>query len=142
MDQRLRAVSAKGLASVELDAVPGEGQLGQDLSQALAGPTLEQLVRLQRADGRWVLDARLAGSLGLDLGRLAGVVGAHPGLQGKGDLVATLAALLALQKRFADREDEWRMLAAKAESWLAREFGKLAPTDLRKLLEGALTSLF
>jgi len=36
-------------------------------------------------------------------------------------IVATLAALLTLEARFPDRRDEWKMLADKAERWLAKQ---------------------
>jgi hypothetical protein len=69
------------------------------------------------------------------------MVAGQVGLQGKGDIVATRAAISVLQKRWADREDEWRLLAAKAQAWLARELARLTPADLRRLLERALTAL-
>ena len=97
---------------------------------------LATLVRLQRANGRWELAAPLAEALGVPLATLQGVLAALPELRGKGDCVATLAALDALQRRFADREDEWRMLAAKAEAWLTAEMA--GSPDLRIKVQDAV----
>jgi Ca-activated chloride channel homolog len=133
MFQRMRSVP-KGAAKSKREMGDQPGQ-GADL--------LTALVRLQRANGRWELAAPLAEALGVPLATLQGVLAALPELGGKGDCVATLAALDALQRRLADREDEWRMLAAKAEAWLTAEMAgspdlRIKVQDaVRKALEGA-----
>ena len=77
------------------------------------------LIRLQQADGSWKLDAELACVLGVKLEKLCKIAESA----GKGshwhDIVATIAALRYLQKLAADFKSEWRLLAAKAEEWLA-----------------------
>jgi hypothetical protein len=54
-------------------------------------------------------------------------------LQNALKVVATLAALEILEMQFADRKDEWKLIAEKAERWLAAQ--KVAVpqgfTDLR-----------
>jgi hypothetical protein len=97
---------------------------------------LTVLVRLQRANGRWELAAPLAEALGVSFADLQAVLAAFPELGGKGDVVATLAALDTLQRCLADREDEWRMLASKAEAWLTAEV--TGTQDLRSRVQDAV----
>ncbi len=126
--------SAREVREAELAEASREVEAGRE-------PTLEGLVRLQRASGRWTLDAALAEATGLDLARLRDLVSSNAALEGRGDVVATLAALVALRTRWADREDEWRLLAAKAESWLAREIGRGGEVELRKRLDDSLAAM-
>ncbi len=91
------------------------------------------LARLQRADGSWRLDGKLARALGIALADQRKVAASFDG----GDveaLVATLAALRFLNGVAGEFEDEWRPLAAKAERWLAAELAS-RPPDTRANVE-------
>ncbi|MBI4601453.1 MAG: VWA domain-containing protein [Planctomycetes bacterium] len=87
---------------------------------------LELLARAQRADGAFELTedlARIAGGGRENLERLAAQLQAHRRVAEA--VVATLAALGALERAFSGRRDEWRLLAEKARRWLAGT--KVAP---------------
>jgi hypothetical protein len=76
------------------------------------------LVLLQQADGSWPLSAELLDAVGLP-GALA------PRLRQalRGDQLTALATALALcwlRRNAAAAADEWRLLADKAERWLAQ----------------------
>ncbi|MBW1953021.1 MAG: hypothetical protein JRI59_06385 [Deltaproteobacteria bacterium] len=58
-------------------------------------------------------------------------------------VIATLAALYLLRTRFADREAEWRLTAAKAEAWLKAKGLTLPPPgpDFKAWLEEVLAKV-
>ncbi|HYN42430.1 MAG TPA: hypothetical protein VE129_11675, partial [Thermoanaerobaculia bacterium] len=89
--------------------------------------TLDRLVALQKADGSWDLDEKLATVLGIPL---ATVEKALAGMPGDAALLrracATALALFWLERSAADAEDEWSLLARKARAWL-RASGVLPP---------------
>ena len=79
----------------------------------------DRLVGLQRADGSWELDAAFAKAIGK---RLATLEKALRGANGDEATVrralATAIAIAWLERHAADAQDEWRMLATKAVTWL------------------------
>jgi len=77
-------------------------------------------VALQRADGSWDLDERLAAVLGETLRDLEkGLVGSPGDPAVARGLLATKLALDFLSKKCAAEGDEWFLLAEKARAWLA-----------------------
>ena len=74
------------------------------------------LLLLQRADGSFPVDQRLAALTGVPLDEVRAIAG---GMDLDEAVVATVAALRTLQREAADRRDEWRRAAAKADRWLA-----------------------
>jgi len=88
---------------------------------------LTALAVCQRADGSWPADEAIAEVAGLDR-RATRKAAEELGLSGgEGDcVVATLAVLHVLARDYADRRDEWVLLARKAETWLAST-GAAAP---------------
>ena len=98
------------------------------------------LARLQRADGSWKLDGRLARALGVPLKDLRDATAVVAGGEAVEALVATLAALRFLRTAAAEFEDEWRPLAAKAEHWLASALAS-HPPDTRQVVERRISAL-
>jgi len=113
---------------------PGLGRSPGDV-----GPHLD-VVRLQQADGSWSLKGELARALGVKLEKLRKIAETAEKGGTWHDVVATLAALRYLQTRAADFEGEWRLLAEKAERWLATALaGRLARE--RASVEGRVAAL-
>eukprot|EP00731_Ephydatia_muelleri_P002780 Em0001g2780a len=88
--------------------------------------SLSALVTLQQANGSWCLDDSLAHQLGKGRSELeeacpvqcVGVMAA---------VWATVLALCAMQTRHQDKQEEWELVAGKAEGWLKRQ---ALPSDL------------
>ena len=81
---------------------------------------LSVLVSTQQANGSWSLSEGLSRLLGKALAELEGgcPVECH------GDMVgvwATLLALCQLRRKYSGQQDEWELIAMKAESWLKRQ---------------------
>ena len=88
--------------------------------------SLSALVTLQQANGSWCLDDSLAHQLGKGRSELEG---ACP-VQCVGMMAAvwaTVLALCAMQTRHQDKQEEWELVAGKAEGWLKRQ---ALPSDL------------
>jgi hypothetical protein len=105
---------------------PGYGQIDTPAfspsraRSAAARPGMHALVQLQQADGTWELTKELASIIGRDLDDLRSVVngaGADPEVL---RAWATALALAWLVRNAKAAEDEWRLLAAKAERWMAQ----------------------
>ncbi len=77
---------------------------------------LDTLVALQRFDGSWDLTEDLATFLGKKVGDLLALIDAQNHQARKA--LATALALVWLHTEAEDDEDEWALLAAKAEAWL------------------------
>ena len=80
---------------------------------------MHHLIRLQTADGSWTLSTPLARMLHIERAELAAVVEGAPG--DKLDLWrawATALAIAWLELEVPDAVDQWRLLAAKARTWL------------------------
>jgi len=98
------------------------------------------VTQLQRADGSWRLDSRLAKALALKVAELRDIAASLDSGEGVESLVATLAALRFLRTRAAEFEDEWRLLGDKAENWLSDAFAQRPPGQ-RSAIECAVDSL-
>jgi len=99
---------------------------------------LDRVVSLQRADGSWELTEALAAAIGMELGHLHVAL---PDAGGAGDVQrawATALALAWLARHAADARDEWRLLARKAEQWLAATGGS---DDARRARQRAAEAL-
>ena len=95
------------------------------------------VARLQRADGCWLLTAKLCKVLGVSLDRLrAAAKSLDDGVEAR-SLVATLAALRFLESQAGDVRDEWRLFAEKAERWLEAALAS-RPPDTRPRLEALI----
>ena len=85
----------------------------------VAPPTdgLSKLIALQSAEGYWLLDQHLASLIGRSVDELKGSIPA-----GCSDIVwGTVLALALLMKQFSSQQDEWELLANKAEFWLGSQ---------------------
>jgi hypothetical protein len=87
-------------------------------SPEVLGP-MHALIDLQRADGSWDLTRELASAIGIDVAHLTAVISQ---VSGDRDEIraawATALALAWLARHAADAEDQWRLLARKAQAWL------------------------
>jgi Ca-activated chloride channel homolog len=97
------------------------------------------LARLQRADGSWHFDVRVLEVLGVRADGLQRLIAKIGGDEAEA-IVVTVAALVFLEMRAADARDEWRLLAAKAEGWLAAALAG-RPAGTRADVEEAVASL-
>ena len=98
------------------------GPIGAPQSSPSPADDLMVVTLAQGASGAWNLTAELATVCGTtvdQLARAARALGADK--VDAEQVVATLAALQLLRSRFSTREDEWRLLAAKAERWLGKQ---------------------
>lgn len=101
--------------------------------------TMFDLVRSQRADGRWGWSDEVLAYLGLERAECEAIF-FELGLDAPAaDLVGpTLLALGILCRDFAALEDQWRLLADKALAWLAGQ--GVTPPAGSKSLEGWLAT--
>ena len=85
-----------------------------------AKPTLPQIINLQMASGAWQLTTQLAGLLGSDIDVLKSAcpVPCEGDIQ---SLWATALVLVFLRKKMSDSQDEWELVAMKAENWLKKQ---------------------
>ena len=88
-------------------------------------PTLPQVINLQMASGAWQLTAQLAGILGSTIDELKSAcpVPCEGDIQ---SLWATALVLVFLRKKMSDFQDEWELVAMKAENWQKKQF----PSDI------------
>lgn len=106
--------------------------------QKIAEPhePLLALVALQRTNGSWKLDKRLAALAGTKKKDLEKLAATSP------EVLATLTALYLLWTKHPDREDEWRPIADKAIAWLAKQgFTPTLPTAAQKLEDWLTTQM-
>jgi Ca-activated chloride channel family protein len=91
----------------------------KDMAGPPTGRPLDDLVRLQRADGSWNLTKELAKILGKKLRSLENVIAR---VVGDRDLArrawATALAVRWLETNAAECADEWELLVKKANQWL------------------------
>ena len=111
---------------------------GQKLSPKPTN-TLENLISAQHLDGSWKLTSSFAQLIGKSLPDLEA---ACPiGREGVGGTVwATVLAVSLLRSRYSSQQDEWELIAMKAESWLKKQ--SLPPgTILDKIFQDAMKLL-
>jgi len=106
-----------------------------------------RLIQEQHAEGWWPLSAWLADQVQTDLETLVTLAQKLPLLPPTASqAVATLSALYLLHTRFADRHDQWRLSAAKAERCLISYHITVPPPApdflpwLQKTLSGVFSS--
>jgi Ca-activated chloride channel family protein len=100
---------------------------------------IHTVVALQRANGAWELTRELAEAIGCDLGRLEAAIPDTDGQPAQARRAwATALALAWLRAHAADAEDQWRLLAVKAQAWL--DAGSV-PSDGRAWTDAAATFL-
>ena len=88
--------------------------------------SLSALVTLQQANGSWCLDDCLAHQLGKGRSELEGACPVKcVGVMAT--VWATVLALCVMQTRHQDKQEEWELVAGKAEGWLKRQ---ALPADL------------
>ena len=101
--------------------------------------TLDNLISAQQLDGSWELTSSFAQLIGKSLSDLEA---ACPiGREGVGAAVwATVLAVSLLRSRYSSQQDEWELIAMKAESWLKKQ--SLPPgTTLEKFFQDAQKQL-
>ena len=79
--------------------------------------TLEDLVSAQQLDGSWELTSSFAQLIGKPLAVLKAAcpIGVGP------TVWATVLAVSLLRSRYSSQQDEWELIAMKAESWLKKQ---------------------
>jgi hypothetical protein len=98
-----------------------EKEAQQASSDKRAGlTTLTSLITAQQVKGSWELTASFAQLIGKPL---ADLEAACPiGREGVGPTVwATVLAVSLLRSRYSSQQDEWELIATKAESWLKKQ---------------------
>ena len=88
---------------------------------------LTQLISLQQAEGFWNLDT-VSGFMKKTIS--SPISGVDP------TIWATVVALVLLESRFSQQQDEWELVAMKAETWLSMQ-SLPAGFDIQKLKEEA-----
>ena len=82
--------------------------------------TLEDLITAQKVDGSWVLTSSFAQLVGKSLSDLEAVCPIER--KGAGATVwATVLAVSLLRARYSSQQEEWELIAMKAESWLKKQ---------------------
>ena len=101
--------------------------------------TLASLISAQKLNGTWELTSSFAQLIGKPL---ADLEAACPiGSEGVGATVwATVLAVSLLRSRYSSQQDEWELIAMKAESWLKKQ---TLPSDitLEKIFQDAQKQL-
>ncbi len=136
-------------ARQSLGQVGGSGRGAFSDEALLRGPSTEAprptgmhaVVALQRADGSWDLTPEFARAIGHDLAHLqSGLTGATGNEADARKAWATALALAWLDAHARDVEDEWRLLATKAQKWLEGTAARPADggtwVDAARLLTG------
>ena len=108
---------------------------GAGLLSTKSTNTLEGLISAQQLNGSWELTTSFAQLVGKPLPELEA---ACPiGREGAGAKVwATVLAVSLLRSRYSSQQDEWELIAMKAESWLKKQ-SLPAGVTLEKLFQEA-----
>ena len=103
------------------------GSRGSDSAHSKSSNELTQLISLQQAEGFWNLD-KISSFMKKPI--------SSP-ISGVDSIVwATVVALVLLESRFSQQQDEWELVAMKAETWLSMQ-SLPAGFDVQKLKEEA-----
>ena len=93
----------------------------QAATDRIAGlTTLTNLVTAQQVNGSWVLNASLAQLMGNSLQDLESACPIEMKEEVAG-VWATVLAVSLLRARYSSQQDEWELIAMKAESWLKKQ---------------------
>ena len=93
----------------------------QAAADRIAGlTTLTNLVTAQQVNGSWVLNASLAQLMGKSLQDLESACPIEMKEEVAG-VWATVLAVSLLRARYSSQQDEWELIAMKAESWLKKQ---------------------
>ena len=90
---------------------------GDSVSHSAAKPSLSSLVALQLANGSWSLTGALCSELGKELK----VVEDSCPSGCPSAVWATALALSSLKLTYSSQQDEWELVAKKAEAWLKKQ---------------------
>jgi len=115
---------AGGSASFDANST---GKHEADRCESDGNDGLQELTCLQQADGHFVIAN--PERFGIDTGLWAQWLKTVTVFGGDLQVASTAAALALLDKAFADRRDEWRMIADKAERWLTKQKIDLPPNN-------------
>ena len=103
------------------------GRSSGKVSAATSSDELTQLISLQQAEGYWILD-KVSNFVKKSI--------TNPISSVAPNVWATVIALILLECRFSQQEDEWELVAMKGEMWLSAQI--LPPgVDVEKLKEEA-----
>ena len=104
----------------DIDDIPE--MLPPPRAKALASPAgVTALVAKQQADGSWKLDATLAQLLAKDQKALQDACPVHGQDTATATVWATVLVLTKLRLSYSGQQEEWELIATKAESWLRRQ---------------------
>ena len=98
--------------------------------------TLTSLITAQQINGSWALNSAFAQLVGKSLSDLKS---ACP-IECKGALAnvwATVLAVSLLRARYSSQQDEWELIAMKAESWLKKQSLPSTSCTLKQLFQAA-----
>ncbi len=128
--------AAAPLADVDFDALCCESEEEDRFSpEPQPERLLDALVSLQRADGSWELDGDLARATGTVLSELKAAIANEKDQKLAAKALATALALIWLEKKAPGQKDEWRLLARKAEGWLAKQVRPSSGSSWKEMAE-------
>ena len=117
------------LCSSDLGADENISTLIEEEKESLAQPspsradlslTLSSVIKAQQANGSWKLDSTLAQLLKKTAKELE--EGSPTEVKGSmASIWATILVLSLLKKEFSSQQEEWELIAMKAESWLGKQ---------------------
>ena len=84
----------------------------------ISSSPLSQLITLQQAEGYWKLDASLSKILGFSVTDLKTKCPIDCSSSSIEELWATMLALAVMEEKYSSQQDEWELVAMKAEMWL------------------------
>ena len=99
---------------------PAYGLVPRRLQESKPTNTLANLITAQKVDGSWALTSSFAQLVGKSLSDLEAVCPIER--KGAGATVwATVLAVSLLRARYSSQQEEWELIAMKADSWLKKQ---------------------
>ena len=108
---------SKGFARAAPPPIPLAVMAPTSSTSSSSSP-LSQLITLQQAEGYWKLDALLSKILGLSVADLKAKCPIDCSSSSIEELWATMLALAVMEEKYSSQQDEWELVAMKAEMWL------------------------
>ena len=105
---------------------------------AVKTDTLSQLIAAQQINGPWLLDSAFAEIMSKPLSYLESACPVECGGE-MASIWATVLAVSLLQVVYTSQQDEWELIAAKANSWLKKQ--TLSSVTLEQLFQAARSVL-